>query len=260
VTSRKTKKRVLRLPLPVVPGAWLPEIGWSGTAGHRPCHPDRFTPIRNPPDDKVGKTPFESKPARSGLWCTPTIRAKATGELVGTWWTTVEYAKDRGYGTVTLIHPDPGVKVLVIHRREHLFNAVRRWPDRRQPASPINRWSGWRPYTLDWESMARDVDAVFLTGHGVRQLNTPGGPHEPHLWGWDAPTVLFLTPRFTVGDTSTLDGTYATLLARQNALRDELLDIVLGGGEDTFRAAVEAWHTRHHDDFNAVATTGRDSV
>jgi hypothetical protein len=53
---------------------------------------------------------------------------------------------------------------------------------------------------IDWLSVAKDVDAVWLTHMG--QIHTRFS--DPSLYGWDCSTVFWLNPAFTVGEPITI--------------------------------------------------------
>lgn len=182
-----------------IPVTALPKIGWFGT-----------DPLEHARFDPVGPVPLQivtsyTKPT-GGLWCSPVVRAGHRRQIVGTAWTTY----DQGQGGIpfTLVKPHRNTRVARIDSRADLRAIIDRWPDRRQPYEDApfgyhrDDWGrlalGERPpCRVDWPAMAADVDAVYLTSEGIKTLNLPHD--EPHLWGWDVPTVLFLNPTFSPG-------------------------------------------------------------
>lgn len=223
--------RQLTKPLPIVPGAWLPEIGWFGIDDLRR---DCFRPVALWPNDMLGND-VGSKPF-GGLWCAPTVRRLLGGHLLGTTWTERRNGFD---GTIALVKPDRDARILVINGNRQLTAICERWPDSRQHfrveehlgRKYLGRYSR-RPTTrIDWVAMANEIDAVFLTERGYQATRQPTWDGTPHLAGWDTPTVLFLQPAFTVGETVAVhprsvaaeEGELAALAFRPGPVAREML-------------------------------------
>ena len=165
----------------LITGADLPEIGWSG----RNLSYERFRP---PTPTSTADT--YTKPRTGGLWCSPVRRIGLGKYTAGTWWS--------GYAAYTEVHPAVNAVVALVDNRQDLLDLIAAFPDRR-PVPDIERTilgnkSGQR---VDWPRAAKHIDAVYVTHNGLQASKNRIG--EEHLWGWDVPTVLFLTPAFVPG-------------------------------------------------------------
>jgi hypothetical protein len=212
----------------IITGAQLPPIGWSG--GERTLDLAHFMTVGH----SVLEHSDMTKPFPGGLWCSPVIAHPETGQPFATVWT----LRDNG-GPFTLVEPESDARVAVIDSRDDLITAIDRWPDQRQPneaiaavwesvqryneevgdildraqqrynetfaatlerSQPLARRGSRKgqPFRIDWPSMAREIDAVYVTDAALAELSQIFG--TPHLWGWDVPTILFLQPKFRIGE------------------------------------------------------------
>lgn len=220
----------------LIPVSALPKIGWFGV---EPLSRGRFEPI--------GPVPLEimagyTKPT-GGLWCAPAARAGRHRQIIGTDWTT----REGGDYPFTLVKPHRNTRVAVIDSRADLSAIIARFPDTRagRYADPVpagchrDIWGRLRqgvrpPNRVDWPALAAEVDAVFLTINGVRQLNLPHD--EPHLWGWDVPTILFLQPTFSPGRTITPPDPAAVRALHIDKFRRDMTALVRRGKLTTEQA------------------------
>jgi hypothetical protein len=160
----------------VISGADLPSLAWL--TGGRPFSLARLLPIRH-------RGEFIIKPF-GGLWTSPRT---ATGTAWTDWCRSAEYG-DPDKPLVPIL-PDPDCAVFCIDCLADLKHLGAQYPlPVTAPAIDVPMWP-----RIDWEKVATDVDAVWLTAAGEHQTrySTPG------LYGWDCATVLWLQPRFTAG-------------------------------------------------------------
>lgn len=159
----------------VVGSAHLPPLGWQSAEAYDPAD---FEPIRA---SAWGGKPF------GGLWTSPLF------VVGGTAWT--KWCIRNEYGDpsapITLIIPDRSVRVTVINTHEDLLDVEAEYEGPQDVDSFLTPDSMWP--RLDWEKLATDCDAVWLTEDG--QHNTRFT--RPGLYGWDCETVLWLQPSFT---------------------------------------------------------------
>lgn len=167
--------------LRLLTGADLPPLGWQHT---EPLDVGRIGPIVD----------FDMMPKpKGGLW-TATVRYE-NGVPVATSWT--DWCRSEHYGTptapVTLIVPDRPATVYRIDSTADLKELEAAY--HRPSDIDLRMWP-----QMSWTRIAADIDAVWLTdaGQWATRFSQPG------LYGWDCETVLWLNPRFTVGDTITL--------------------------------------------------------
>lgn len=94
----------------------------------------------------------------------------------------------RGLRTWRLTAEEP--RVYTIDTLADLKRALRVWPHERYPDIPSLRGE----YEIDFEGMASEYDAVYLTEDGQwrTRLSWP-----ENLYGWDVPTILWLRWMFT---------------------------------------------------------------
>lgn len=201
-TAGQLRRAVDRMRLPIVPGHWVREMGWWPYGSLVPYEERLVQPI--------GSTDYAyalnaNKPT-GGLWTSPVTR-HTDGRILSTDWTRLR----RHSGPVWTVHAKPDARVFVVNKRAHLLAAIERWPERDVPEM-VRRFRNDRhglirsigptqPEHLCWEDMAKEVDAFWLTGAGLRQ--TCNIYPEPNLWGWDVPTVLFFHP-----DAYTIEGPF----------------------------------------------------
>lgn len=158
--------------LRLLTGLDLPPLAWQHATAYDPA---RFMPVRH--GDHMPVKPY------GGLWTAP---LHPDG---GTHWT--DWCRHENFGNpdapLTIIEPDPGAVVYLIDTVEDLLALEARYPGPRMPG--VAMWPG-----LDWEAVACDIDAVWLTDEGQWRTRFS----HPGLYGWDCATVLWLQPRYTV--------------------------------------------------------------
>jgi hypothetical protein len=170
--------------LPTIAARDLPPIAYAHPANHAAAltHPDRFRPVVG--DGWV-------KPDKGGLWTAPVTATGPNGEPTDTAWLQWCRSEDFGSNThLTLIVPELDARVLLIDRLADLVAIVDEFP------SPSGLTSG-RCYPAWTAIAAAGWDAVCLTDAGQWATRLS----RPDLYGWDAATVFWLRPSYTVGAT-----------------------------------------------------------
>lgn len=119
---------------------------------------------------------------RGGLWTCPDA-----GDGRSAW---VDWCRNEGPSSRVkhrrlwrVVARDP--RVYTIKTLADLKRAITRYPHQRYPDSQFLR----DEYEIDFEAMAADYDAVYLTeeGQGATRLSYP-----VDLYGWDVPSILWL--------------------------------------------------------------------
>lgn len=129
------------------------------------------------------------KPTAGGLWASPITRWTDATPATSAW---VERSRaeglgDQQYDLLTEVLPRPGASVAMIDSLADLVQLQSSYP------YSTASWMRW----LDWEALSRDWDAVYLTDTGRRATRDT----TPDLSTWDAATVLWLQPAYTLGRT-----------------------------------------------------------
>lgn len=160
----------------VVRGNALPPLAWQSKDGTA-YDPARFQPVTN-------LVNFMIKPS-GGLWTSPVSRDDGA-----THW--VEWCEREEWGNptapLTRIIPDPDARVFYIHGLHNLKQLVGAYP------LDVGSWMPCSFAPVDWEKVAADYDAVWLTARGEHMTRYS----QPGLYGWDCETVFWLQPRYTV--------------------------------------------------------------
>lgn len=177
--------RAARSSLPIIPGSWVPPLGWHGDSFRL----DKVEPVTR------ARSNIILKPLSGGLWCCP---LQSSPFVPGAVWTQWALSQDDLTTQLQLIRARRCARVLVIDSARHLNAALRRWPE--QPTnSHVPEPMQFRQ--LDWPALAQTVDAVWVTRRGHQNLRFTHSEKglRASLYGWDFETVFFLNRAFTIG-------------------------------------------------------------
>jgi hypothetical protein len=145
--------------------------------------PSKFEPITN--------KPFDNKP-NGGLWTSPFIPDK------GSEW--IEWCKEENFGMggkgspMSILKVKDDGKFLLINTLKDLIEALKAFQLKTYQSKLLGRSSFLNDPVLDYESLARCVDGVYLTkaGQGATRLSGIEDVSRASLYGWDCETVLIM--------------------------------------------------------------------
>jgi len=138
----------------------------------------RCTPPKN--------NPASNKPV-GGCW-TSTFTPDA--EWCSDWleWCSVE-EPDWLTGNCEVLIPKDNVRVFVLNSLKDLKELYSKYGE-------VVEENGRKYYTLNWEKMAKDLDGVWLTKEGVKNLTRQINAEVPDLYGWDAESIVWFRDVF----------------------------------------------------------------
>lgn len=155
-------------------GADLPPLAWASNGN--PFELARVQPVR------IHR--WRTHKPSGGLWTAPVLD---DGDTAWTQWCRCEQFGDPD-APRTVIVPHSDAVVYCIDAEADLLALEAAYPLAAELGDNVRLWP-----RLDWEKMATETDAVWLTRRGEHETRytTPG------LYGWDCATVLWLRPAFT---------------------------------------------------------------
>ena len=181
----------------------LPAIAYAYPAGTALPDPATFRPVlRQPPERDLNRP-------QGGLWSSPITARHPNGAPAATAWTVWCNAPERTvrpflheskapYDTGVAINPQPEARVYRIDTQDDLNRLVE--------AYPVPDWTFGRPIAPNWEALtAAGTDAVFVSAEGLAANEDRHPLTEPSLYGWDCPSVLWLSPAYQLGTHGDID-------------------------------------------------------
>lgn len=179
------------MSLPLIVGKELPRLAYAHGAGHDPelTGPQHFRPV-------VADFAW-IKPNAGGLWTAPVTQEGADGSIMSSAWSDWCRSEQVDFGHLGYfqeIIPAPDARVLRIDGLADL-RAILDTYSKHTSDVLLSLYPNGFP---DWERMVGDgIDAVYLSDSGQWETRMP--PHgEPSMYSWDASSVLWLRPNYTV--------------------------------------------------------------